>query len=528
MRNKAKDFIVELTTKQMNVTGSENVLRFKDKHDIENILLLDCGMMQELNINTFSKENTDFQFDIKNVRAVFITHAHNDHIGKLPFLIKAGYDGKVYMSKETALFLENVLLDNLKIHREEAKKMNKKPLYDEGDIQKVIDLLEPLDYKKLYKISYNGVNVEFTLYRNNHILGASSIWLKIGRRFEKISLFFSGDYNTSNELLQKDVHVPKKALNDKNINVIIESTYGATKKSDERNFMDIYSAIIRGVVHENKRILIPVNALHKTQEVLHVIKNIKERLGGYEFYKKYSKEFPRVYIDGKLAIKHTYAYGGVLKRNFKPSGLIEIYDAGARNEAILDENSIILATAGMMSNGPVVQYMKKLLADQNTKIIIVSYCAEGTVGRKILEKAEYIKNARKAGKKESEIDKEMYLFGKEIIVNADVENVTSLSTHARQEELLDFIKNFNRKNISSILLNHGEEIVREKFKKIIEEELDINEEKIHLFDKRNRFIFSKHGLEKIVPIQEKNKKNREKLEKCSGKEEKVIKRKYNI
>ena len=528
MRNKAKDFIVELTTKQMNVTGSENVLRFKDKHDIENILLLDCGMIQELNINTFSKENTDFQFDIKNVRAVFITHAHNDHIGKLPFLIKAGYDGKVYMSKETALFLENVLLDNLKIHREEAKKMNKKPLYDEGDIQKVIDLLEPLDYKKLYKISYNGVNVEFTLYRNNHILGASSIWLKIGRRFEKISLFFSGDYNTSNELLQKDVHVPKKALNDKNINVIIESTYGATKKSDERNFMDIYSAIIRGVVHENKRILIPVNALHKTQEVLHVIKNIKERLGGYEFYKKYSKEFPRVYIDGKLAIKHTYAYGGVLKRNFKPSGLIEIYDAGARNEAILDENSIILATAGMMSNGPVVQYMKKLLADQNTKIIIVSYCAEGTVGRKILEKAEYIKNARKAGKKESEIDKEMYLFGKEIIVNADVENVTSLSTHARQEELLDFIKNFNRKNISSILLNHGEEIVREKFKKIIEEELDINEEKIHLFDKRNRFIFSKHGLEKIVPIQEKNKKNREKLEKCSGKEEKVIKRKYNI
>ena len=528
MRNKAKDFIVELTTKQMNVTGSENVLRFKDKHDIENILLLDCGMMQELNINTFSKENTDFQFDIKNVRAVFITHAHNDHIGKLPFLIKAGYDGKVYMSKETALFLENVLLDNLKIHGEEAKKMNKKPLYDEGDIQKVIDLLEPLDYKKLYKISYNGVNVEFTLYRNNHILGASSIWLKIGRRFEKISLFFSGDYNTSNELLQKDVHVPKKALNDKNINVIIESTYGATKKSDERNFMDIYSAIIRGVVHENKRILIPVNALHKAQEVLQVIKNIKERLGGYEFYKNYSKEFPRVYIDGKLAIKHTYAYGGVLKRNFKPSGLIEIYDAGARNEAILDENSIILATAGMMSNGPVVQYMKKLLADQNTKIIIVSYCAEGTVGRKILEKAEYIKNARKAGKKESEIDKEMYLFGKEIIVNADVENVTSLSTHARQEELLDFIKNFNRKNISSILLNHGEEIVREKFKKIIEEELDINEEKIHLFDKRNRFIFSKHGLEKIVPIQEKNKKNREKLEKCSGKEEKVIKRKYNI
>lgn len=237
------------------------------------------------------------------------------------------------------------------------------------------------------------------------------------------------------------------------------------------------------------------------------------------------KEFPKVYLDGKLAIKHTYTYAGILKKNYKPSGLIEVFDDGTRLEAMGEQSSIILATAGMMSNGPVVQYMKKLLADQNTKIIIVSYCAEGTVGRKLLEKVEYIKNARKAGKKEKEINKIINLFGKELFVNADVEKVTSLSTHARQEELIDFLKNFNKRNISSVLLNHGEEIVREKFKKIIEEELDINEEKVHLFDKRNRFIFSKHGLEKIVPIQEKNKKNREK---CSGKEGKVIKRKYNI
>ena len=519
MKNKA--FMVELTTKQVTVTGSENLLRFTGKFEKENLLLIDCGMLQELNINSFSKENTDFQFDIKNVRAVFITHAHNDHIGKLPLIIRAGYDGRVYVSKETALFIGNVLHDNLKIHREEAKKMNKKPLYDEGEIQKVIDLLEPIEYKKSYKLNFDGVNVEFAFYRNNHILGASSIWLRLGKKIENINFIFSGDYNKANELLNKKVHLPKRAIQARKINIVLESTYGATKKSNEKNFMDIYSSLIRGIVHENKRIIIPVNSLHKAQEVLYVIKRIKEQIGE-KFIQYHGKEFPKIYLDGKLAIKHTYTYAGIMKKNFKPSGLIEVLDDSSRLEAIENENSIILATAGMMSNGPVVQYMKKLLPDENTKFIIVSYCAEGTVGRRLLEKIEHIENERKIGKNEKKVDKVINLFGKEIILNAQVERVSSLSTHARQEELISFLKNFKKTNVSAILLNHGEEMTREKFKKTITEKLEIDESKIHLFDKRNRFIFSKHGLEKIVPIidEQKDKERKEK------KEKKIIKREH--
>lgn len=526
MRNRKNDFLVELSTKQMNVTGSENLLRFKDKFDEENLVLIDCGMLQEVNVNTFSKENVDFNFDVECLRAVLITHAHNDHVGKLPFLIKEGYDGKIYMSKETSLFLENVLLDNLKIHREEAKKQNKKPLYDEGHIQRVIDLVETVEYKQIYEICFEGIQVLYSFYRNNHIVGASTIWLKTIKENEKqlnekISFLFSGDYNTANQLLKKDIQVPKRAIYDKNINIILESTYGTTTSKEEKiNFNDFEEQIMEAVLKQN-RIVVPVNALHKAQEVLKIIRKLKIQMVEQKI------EFPKVYLDGKLAIKHTYTYAGVLKKNFKPSGLIEIYDDSSRLDAIENPNSIILATAGMMSNGPVVEYLKKLLPDESTKFIVVSYCAEGTVGRKLLEKVEYIKSARKAGKSEKEIDKLINLFGKEILVNADVERVTSLSTHARQEGLLSFLKNFEKTNVSSILLNHGEEMTREKFKKIIQEELGIEENKIHLYDKRNRFIFSKYGLEKIVPIQEKNQENQKTNEKSSGKE-KVIKRKKNV
>ena len=526
MKNRKNDFLVELSTKQMNVTGSENLLRFNDRDNKQNLILIDCGMLQEVEINTFSKENVDFNFDVKNVKAVFITHAHNDHVGKLPFLIRAGYEGRIYMSKETSLFLENVLSDNLKIHREEAKKLNKKPLYDETDIEKVISLIEPVEYKQIYGISLEGIQVLYSFYRNNHIVGASTIWLKTIKENEKqlnekISFLFSGDYNTANQLLKKDIQVPKRDIYDKNINIILESPYGTTTcKEEKTNFNDFEEQIMEAVLKQN-RIVVPVNALHKAQEVLEIIRKIKLQMVQQKI------EFPKVYLDGKLAIRHTYTYAGILKKNFIPSGLIEVFDDGTRLEAMGEENSIILATAGMMSNGPVVEYMKKLLPDESTKFIVVSYCAEGTVGRKLMEKVAYIENERKAGKSEKEIDKVINLFGKEILVNADVERVTSLSTHARQEGLLSFLKNFEKTNVSSILLNHGEEMTREKFKKIIQEELGIEENKIHLYDKRNRFIFSKYGLEKIVPIQEKNQENQKTNEKSSGKE-KVIKRKKNV
>lgn len=493
MKNKA--FMVELTTKQVTVTGSENLLRFKDKFNQESLVLVDCGVIQENNVNTFSKENVDFDFDLQGLRAVFITHAHNDHLGKLPVLVKEGYNRKIYLSKETALFIGNVLNDNLKIHREEAKKMNKKPLYDEGEIKKVIDLLEPIEYKKSYKLNFDGVNVEFAFYRNNHILGSSSIYVRIKKGIENLSFLFSGDWNNKCNILKKKNHLMKEVLRSKNINLILESTYGSNiNKIEKPNF----ETILLDEMKKGKKIFVAVNSLHKSSEVLSRIKDLQEQ---NEFlFKDYL-----IYLDGKLTNKLNNIYMGILKKNFMPLGIKSILEKSERFEAIEGTKTIIVSSSGMMTNGPIKKYLSEFIEDKNATFVICSYCAEGTVGRYLVEMS---KNK----------EKNVELFGKKFKLRACIMQAKNLSSHGTGGEMIEeIIKKIPKENISSILLNHGEDEIREKFKKMIIFKTGLSEEKIFLYDYKQKFIFDKNGLRKTILLSdfdEITKETKEKRGKC--------------
>ena len=493
MKNKA--FMVELTTKQVTVTGSENLLRFKDKFNQESLVLVDCGVIQENNVNTFSKENVDFDFDLQGLRAVFITHAHNDHLGKLPVLVKEGYNRKIYLSKETALFIGNVLNDNLKIHREEAKKMNKKPLYDEGEIKKVIDLLEPIEYKKSYKLNFDGVNVEFAFYRNNHILGSSSIYVRIKKGIENLSFLFSGDWNNKCNILKKKNHLMKEVLRSKNINLILESTYGSNiNKIEKPNF----ETILLDEMKKGKKIFVAVNSLHKSSEVLSRIKDLQEQ--NENLFKDYS-----IYLDGKLTNKLNNIYMGILKKNFMPLGIKSILKKSERFEAIEATKTIIISSSGMMTNGPIKKYLSEFIEDENSSFIICSYCAEGTVGRYLLE------NFKRREKK-------VELFGKKFKLKASILQAKNISSHGTGGEMIEeIIKKIPKENISSILLNHGEDEIREKFKKMIIFKTGLSEEKIFLYDYKQKFIFDKNGLRKTILLSdfdEITKETKEKRGKC--------------
>ena len=492
MRRNAKSLKVEITTDQRTVTGSSNLLSVKNQGE-ENLILVDYGINPEKSL--FDEINSKVNFDVTKLKAIFFTHVHADHVAKIPILYKNGYRRKIFLTKESSILLEDILRDNLKIMLEEAK--NKKiPIYGEEDIEKVLKNTEVVEYKKenILKISEDLV-IEYLFYRNNHILGASSIFLSIKRNIEKVNVLFSGDWNNKCNLLRKENHVLKKAISDKKINVILESTYGSNinkieEPSFENNLLD--------EMKKGKKIFIAVNSLHKSSEVLSRIKDLQEK---NEFL---FKDYP-IYLDGKLTNKLNNLYMGILKKDFMPVGIKAIVEKNERFEALKSLKSIIVSSSGMMTNGPIKKYLSEFIEDENSTFIISSYCSEGTVGRYLVESF---------GQKQRTVE----LFGKKFDLKATIIQVKNISSHGTGGEMIEeIIKKIPEKNISTVLLNHGEDQVRQIFSKMIIHETGLSEEKIFLYDSRRKFIFDKNGLKKVIELsnyEPEKKESKDKKEKC--------------
>lgn len=438
------------------VTGSCHFLQLNNGPNI----LVDCGYFQGEN-----EEQTyePFDFDPKEVDIVLLTHAHLDHVGRVPKLVKEGFDGKLVAMRATMDLAEVILMDSAKIAEEDYKMAVKKaqrtgkekqiplPIYSMDDAQAVFDLtIQYANYNKAVELA-PGVKVTF---RNaGHILGSATIQIDINEHGSTKSLVFSGDLGSRRDIVMTPPAFVKKANA-----LYIESTYGASDHRPLQETIDECKEIILSTLRNGGNVLIPSFAIERTQEILILLKQMY-----------YDKELPvcKVFLDSPMAIRATQIYNNyhaelnpTANKLFQNDGSVFEFPylkyALKGKESILinneDHGCIIIAGSGMCTGGRILHHFKHRLWDERNSVIFVGYQVKGTLGRQLIDGVDSIQ-----------------LYHETINVNAKIHMLSGFSAHADQSDLLAWMKEFEQ--LDKIYLIHGEPNSQATFKAVIEEHL---------------------------------------------------------
>ena len=410
------------------VTGSKFLLETSEEN-----ILIDCGMFQGL--KELREQNwKEMAFDVSSITAVLLTHGHLDHTGYLPRLVKQGFTGKIYGTAPTLDIAKIILLDSAKINEEDAERANEKsytkhqpalPFYTTEDAERTVKMFVPVTKDAWHSFSEN---IKYRFRYNGHIIGATFIELALyGKTF-----VFSGDVGRKDDLLLFPPEKPEWADY-----LFLESTYGG-KLHPEESVSEKLIALINETVHNRGTLIIPSFAVERLQTLMFLLwKLYNERripnipifidspmgnnvLDVFERFASWHKIPPAEFN----AMKHRMNIIASYKETWKT-----IDDPRPK---------IVIAGSGMVTGGRVLTYMKQLIDEPTTIILMVGYQAEGTRGRQLLEGAHELK-----------------FFGKYFPVKATVEHIESLSAHADQNGILDWLSNI--KNIpENTFLIHGE------------------------------------------------------------------------
>ncbi len=425
-------------------------------------ILVDCGMFQGLDEE---KNYEPFGFNPKDIDYLILTHAHIDHCGRIPLLVKQGFKGKIISTKATYHVARIMLLDASKVMQEEYKVNYKKalrkgkpeeakpPLYDEDDVFYAMEFFKVfLDYNQKYKLSKN---VEIVFRNAGHILGSAYVEITVKEDGKIKKVIFSGDLGTDDKLVIKQLDYPKSADV-----LFIESTYGNRNHKPLEETIKEFKKAITDSFKDGGNIVIPTFALERAQEILFILRKMYD-----------NGELPpcKIFLDSPLAISATklflqypeYLSNNVveyLKKGKNPFVFPWVYftESVEASKKIndIESGAIILAGSGMCNGGRVKHHLKHNLWRENSSVIFVGYQAKGTLGRQIVDGAKTVK-----------------IYGEEIAVKAKIYTINGFSAHADQKTLLKFIKSI--KNLQSLFLIHGEVEVMNIFKEKILQETNL-------------------------------------------------------
>ncbi len=423
------------------VTGSQHLLEING-----HTLLLECGLFQGKRADTYTR-NQHFSFNPRKLDAVILSHAHIDHSGNLPNLVKNGYQGSIFATPATADLTDLMVRDSAHIQEDDAAYVNKKrarrgeppiqPLYTTADAENVAEQLERVPYLETFE-PIPGVTARFV--DAGHILGSAAVALDIHENGRRVRLWFSGDIGREKLPLLADPVFPEAAEY-----LIMESTYGDKAHRDPDLAHEEFAEVVLRTVRRGGKVIVPAFSVGRTQELVYSLNQLISH-----------GDLPRipVFVDSPLAVnaseiffQHANLFDQETQafvRRFQHPALIfdglnyvrSVDESKAINN--MHEPMVIISASGMAETGRILHHLKNNIGDKRNTVMIVSWQAPDTLGRRLAERQRYVN-----------------IFGERYECRAEVATIGGLSAHGGQDMLLKYAGN-SMASLKGIFLVHGE------------------------------------------------------------------------